>query len=348
MGRRGIDTAAEEGDGRGGPGAAAWLLAWEPRGLTEVARDDPEEEEPPIEPPQKLRRVVNRLRSQQPLASPAPVALVSLVAAPRVLSSEALGICGSDASSPVGEPRPSPQPPAGKLDVYAVPLTTASEELRRSAETLLHAAWCNDPSAKLVISIALGLTLNGMSLRSGSRTARCLRSPQGNSKRGDAHWLVWEETQPSKHFVGAMILSRTGCPGSGAVSIDYMAARRGQGGRGFPMVLAAEAVCKQEGFNELYSAADLSQLGQGADPPGSNSAADAHSRWGFKKITKKEWEAAGLTLYDASKCSVRYTRKRLSPPSSAGAKASTTAGRAGSSASAGSAPVLRSRRSRPS
>jgi len=211
-----------------------------------------------------------------------------------------------------------PSSTAVGLKVYALPLNRASEHLRKSVEEVLHAAWAYDREANKSVSMLLGLQLNGISLRSGRRTARCV-APSAKSKGG--HWLIWEELvlgssstfaprPEDRKAVGAMLLRRQQskiCKRDGPVVVDYISADRSCGGRGWPMVLAAQEICRQECVGLLYSAADLSQDGA----RGGLSAIQAHDRWGFEAISLEEWKEAGLELYDESRCCVRYTRKVL-------------------------------------
>lgn len=202
-----------------------------------------------------------------------------------------------------------------------MPLSIAAQALRLSAEGLLHHAYGSDSEAQLYISAMLGLQLNGMHLRSGFRTNRCDNTSSAPTTEG-ARWLIWEEVgRPSSKrntidgappALGALVLRRQG---SGIV-MEYIVSRYSCGGRGWPMVLAAEEICRREGMAVLYSAADLSQDGSRADPHDRNgkkgpSAAEAHRRWGFEEIQMKEWEQVGLSLYDSSRCDVIYMKKRL-------------------------------------
>lgn len=208
------------------------------------------------------------------------------------------------------------------LKVYALPLSRASEQLRKSVEAVLHAAWAHDRGANHSVSMLLGLQLNGISLRSGRRTARC-EAP--SAKRKGGHWLVWEELFPrsvstpaprpeERKAVGAMLLRRQQNKNGkhdGPAVIDYVSADRSQGGRGWPMVLVAQEICRQESVGMLYSAADLSQDGA----RGGLSAIQAHERWGFQAISLEEWRKAGLELYDETRCCVRYMSKVLTDES---------------------------------
>uniref|UniRef100_A0A7S1F038 Uncharacterized protein n=1 Tax=Noctiluca scintillans TaxID=2966 RepID=A0A7S1F038_NOCSC len=201
-------------------------------------------------------------------------------------------------------------PRAGGLEVYGSLLGSVSEDIRKRIELVLHAAWDFDVRARHAISNLLGLRLNGMSLRSGRTTSRC-------QKEGDVQqWLVWE--QLSVDTVGALVL-RHSVGRKSAMVIDYVAAVRGRG-RGYPMLCAAEAICKREGYGVLYSAADLSQDGNdNSDEPSDStagpSAVEAHTRWNFVTITAAEWEDTGLKLYDEDRCSVVYMKKLLTQAS---------------------------------
>jgi len=203
----------------------------------------------------------------------------------------------------------------GGLEVFAIPLKLADEDLRKSAEAVLHIAWNYDKEAKSAISFLMGLGLKGINLRSGKQTSRC----EAQKKDKGGHWLIWEEA-PSPDIpaakdaraVGALLLRRQGSGSTGGIVMDYISARRSLGGRGWPMVLAAEAVCRREGLGVLYSAADLTQDGCGCDPldeRGGLSAIDAHHRWQFHNSSAEEWGAVGLDLYDENKCSVAYLKK---------------------------------------
>jgi len=209
------------------------------------------------------------------------------------------------------------------LAVYAMPLRLAKQEVRMSAEAILHEAWSGDVMAKLSISNVLGLRFNSMSLRSGFRTPRCKLS---DAKGKDDQWLIWEEIGSQSHqagdarTAGALVLQRHRGGSDvkrGCLVMDYIAARRGLGGQGWPMVLAAEAMCRREGFDTLCSAADLSQDGSRAGPHGEGgagiSAVDAHKRWGFAPISLKCWRDLGLEPYNEERCCVVYMRKQLNP-----------------------------------
>ncbi|CAK0815957.1 unnamed protein product [Prorocentrum cordatum] len=222
------------------------------------------------------------------------------------------------------QPAWGPAPAAGGgalLEVLAMPLHLATEELRKTSEGILHAAWRDDDVSKQTISSHLGLQLNGMRLRNGKQTSRCSSVARGG--RVDK-WLVWERTAgapapsaSSGRMVGALLLRRQ-VPkdhrSKGAISIDYVSAQRSAGGKGWPMVQAAEAICRGEGFRDLWSAADLSQDG-GANWDGKRdgSALAAHRRWGFSASSAAEWKATGLELYDEQRCRVAYMRKALHP-----------------------------------
>lgn len=226
-----------------------------------------------------------------------------------------------DPKAPLGQYKPR-RPPMekGNIEVYAIPLKLADEDLRKSAEAVLHLAWNYDKEAKSAISYLMGLGLKGINLRSGKQTSRC----EAQKKDKGGHWLIWEEaaspdiTPPrDARAVGALLLRRQGVGNSGGIVIDYISARRSRAGRGWPMVLAAEAVCRKEGLRTLYSAADLTQDGCGCDPEDGRkgcSAIDAHHRWEFRESSAEEWRAVGLDLYDENKCSVAYLKKPVAPP----------------------------------
>jgi|ERR1711924_587129 len=69
--------------------------------------------------------------------------------------------------------RPRPNQGSFGLELFALPLQKADEELRKSIEAVLHSAWMFDEHAKCAISGLLGLGLIGMHLRSGKQTSRC-------------------------------------------------------------------------------------------------------------------------------------------------------------------------------
>jgi len=218
--------------------------------------------------------------------------------------------------------------PKLELELYAMSMASTEEHVRRQAEDVLHSAWGSDTKAALYVSKLLDLVPNtGMTLRSGRQTGR--HKAQSAANRGGEKFLVWEqrsarrrpdEDSPGK-LVAAMVL-RTKRPSTdedpnpelsaaptrgGFAFIEYVAALRSQGGRGWPMILAAEAICRQRGFGALYSAADLAQDGRYADASGTSAKA-AHERWGFRPISEEDWTAAGLDLYDST-CSVAYMVK---------------------------------------
>lgn len=220
---------------------------------------------------------------------------------------------------------------ASGLEVSESRLQCAPENLRRRVELVLHEAWHFDRQAQLTISNLLGLKLNGMLLRSGRQTARCQKGGPMD------HWLIWEELESSNsakepEVVGALVLrkqcasttsnsaSNTAVSGHrrGAMVVDYVAADRNRGGRGWPMLCKAEAICEREGFSVLYSAADLSQEGVSEDKGCSRmsvsvpSAVDAHKRWGFIASSAAEWQETDLKLYD-ERCGVVYMKKLLDP-----------------------------------
>lgn len=225
-----------------------------------------------------------------------------------------------------------PQSALGCLEVFALPWQLADEDIRRSAEVVLHGAWSGDSKAQTAISHLMGLQLKGISLRSGKKTSRM--AVLSRSREKDRHWLIWEEVVNSTDMlpaidaraVGALVLRQQCSSDDGAMVIDYVAARSSCGAAGWPMVLAAEAICRKEGRNMLYSAADLTQDGCRAEfkphekpGKGGKSALDAHCRWGFTESSAEEWKAVGLELYDENRCDVRYMKKCLRPSGQASA-----------------------------
>jgi len=220
--------------------------------------------------------------------------------------------------------RPRRPPSAlGCLEVFALPLQLANEDLRRSAELVFHGAWSGDSETQAALSHLLGLQLKGISLRSGKKTSRL-----AHRREKGRHWLLWEEVVSSTDMlpatdaraVGALVLRQQRSSNDGAMVIDYVAARSSCGAAAWPMVLAAEAICQKEGHKVLYSAADLTQDGGRAEfkpdekpGKGGRSALDAHCRWGFAESSAEEWKAVGLELYDENRCDVRYMKKLLGP-----------------------------------
>lgn len=88
------------------------------------------------------------------------------------------------------------------------------------------------------------------------------------------HWQQYVRTGP-KHLRGGAVL-------------EYISARRDTGARGYPLVLAAEEVCRLLGLKELFSACDLTHRGQ-AFGGQATPALTAHRRWGFQDIDSEEW-----------------------------------------------------------
>jgi len=233
----------------------------------------------------------------------------------------------------VGLPVPSPATTpltVLELELYAMRMHEAEVRVRREAEALLHGCWGDGGAARAVSRLLeLDTPASGMTLRSGRHTGR------GSSTAPGETWLIWEQRprrasdgdvdgdsdadSSCSPVVGALVLrskrplhddGKLEFAPQGTVFIEYVAARRSHGGRGWPMVLAAEGICRREGFGSLYSAADLVQDGRFADVEGTSAEA-AHLRWGFQRISEEEWTSVGLDLYDHV-CRVAYMRK---PPS---------------------------------
>uniref|UniRef100_A0A7S1A7R5 Uncharacterized protein n=1 Tax=Noctiluca scintillans TaxID=2966 RepID=A0A7S1A7R5_NOCSC len=95
----------------------------------------------------------------------------------------------------------------------------------------------------------------------------------------------------------------------GGVTLEYIAAKRTEGGKGYPLVLAAEEVCRMLSLAELFSACDMSQIGN-AFGGQSTAALVAHQRWGFVDMDTKEWAERRLNAYSGD-CSVRFMVKRI-------------------------------------
>jgi len=162
----------------------------------------------------------------------------------------------------------------------------------------------------------------------GADSAEGAEGTDGANGAGSAHGANGPDAPPRiGRAVGALVL-RWKSPadegsrsegGAGGAVIDYVAALRSRGGRGWPMVLAAEAICRRQGLGVLYSAADLFQSGQFADLAPRDeaqgremrSAIAAHERWGFAPSSSDDWKASGLGLYDQRKCRVHYMKKVL-------------------------------------
>lgn len=191
------------------------------------------------------------------------------------------------------------------LALYVMPMARVPEDVRSSVKSILHLAWQRDTKCTEKISNLLGLTTS-MNLRSGKSVTRPRCSFEVSLKD---LWLIWEvqRLQDGKNpVVGALVLRRQ----VGGLVIEYLTALRVHGGKGFPMVQAAEVICAKEGFPVLWSAVDLSQDGRYF---GVISAEEAHERWGFQSSTANEWKEMGLELYDEKNCSVRYMKKELKP-----------------------------------
>lgn len=188
--------------------------------------------------------------------------------------------------------------------LYILPMARVPDDIRTNVEQFLHLAWKPDKKCTENISRLLCLTTY-MKLRSGKTTARPSCSSEASV---NDMWLILEVQKSeydSEHLiVGALLLRRQ----VGGLVIEYVTALRSHGGKGFPMVQAAEVICKKEGFAVLWSAVDLAQNGQHFAVL---SADEAHQRWGFQPSTAKEWQDMGLEIYDEAECSVRYMKKML-------------------------------------
>jgi len=234
------------------------------------------------------------------------------------------------------------KPSKHNSQVFAAPMRDVDESIRAGAEALLHHFWCGDTAAKCCISRLLEIQLKGMSLRSGRKTSRVDVSATGANVE---KFLVWHESEDEvktittsgtrgrpteikfKRLVGALVLqwkrpTRRRDRNLGGAVIEYVAASRAAGGQGWPLVQAAQGLCKELGLRVLYSAADMSQDGSYADGPicpikgiADRSALAAHQRWGFNESSKEEWKALGLTMYDDKRCTVHYMKKTLGPGS---------------------------------
>jgi len=192
------------------------------------------------------------------------------------------------------------------LAVYIMPMASVPEDVRLSVKRILHGAWQPDKRCTENISRLLGLT-TFMNLRSGRKMTKPRSSIEVSVNDS---WLIWEVQKlddDENPIVGALVLRRQ----AGGSVIEYLTAHRERGGKGFPMVQAAEVICEKEGLSVLWSAVDLSQDGRHF---GVTSAEDAHRRWGFQSSTAKEWEDMGLETYDEKDCSVRYMKKILLQP----------------------------------
>lgn len=191
------------------------------------------------------------------------------------------------------------RPPSGHsgLVVFAAPLAATTEAVRTECEAVLHSAF-RSKGAMDSISLLVGLRTRDYQrqLRSRSR-AQALGGPAKMQRS----WLIWQtvadptQGQPDRRrTVGAAIMewqvhAKSGPKHlRGGAVLEYIAARRDAGARGFPMVLAAEEVCRLLGLKEIFSACDLTQEGQ-AFGGKATAALTAHRRWGFQDIDAEEW-----------------------------------------------------------
>lgn len=193
--------------------------------------------------------------------------------------------------------------------VFAAPLGMTTEATRVLAEEALHKAFTNGAAECITRLVGLREPSVG-SLRSGARLSRA--EPVGAVQR----WLIWE-TVAGGRVVGAavMVRQRNTLAGpsrlQGGPVLEYIAADRAAGGRGHPLVLAAEEICRMMGFPELFSACDLAQQGQ-AFGGSATPALAAHQRWGFRDMDREEWTERRFFQYNR-KCRVHFMVKTLRP-----------------------------------
>lgn len=195
------------------------------------------------------------------------------------------------------------RPPYGEngLCVFAARVRCVQEPIRVSAEEVLTSAgFAGDPIAVLV-----GLKPPSEDLNE-STTPRYTALRSGRSVSGrvetrvSGRWLVWETC--NGEVVGAAVVRRQRGfheetnEETGGCTLEYIAADRRRGGRGYLLVAACEEVTRSTGLNELFSAADLSQMGQ-AFGGNSKGALAAHEAWGFTTIPKEEWTERQLEGY---------------------------------------------------
>lgn len=196
----------------------------------------------------------------------------------------------------------------GRLSVFAAPLGATQESRRLCAEALLHEAFPSKGSVDCITNL-LGLRqAKGRAVRSGRRVTRALRVDLAHM------WLLWMEVGLGKMVACAILRKqRNTAVGAkhlqGGVTLEYIAAKRTEGGKGYPLVLAAEEVCRMLSLGELFSACDMSQIGN-AFGGQSTAALVAHQRWGFVDMDTKEWAERRLNAYSGD-CSVRFMVKRI-------------------------------------
>lgn len=186
-------------------------------------------------------------------------------------------------------------------------MTVASEAVREGGGGVFRTAFCG--RAGDIISELLGLRPESVGrLRSG----RLLSRLDAGLVMGQ-RWLIWQAAGDGS-IVGAAILRRQQHRGRGAASLqggfvlEYVVASRTKGAKGYLMVLAAEEICRSLGAGELFSACDLSQVGQNGLTP---SAVDAHRRWGFRDVDPLEWKDRSFHEY-TRKCRVKLMVKPVS------------------------------------
>lgn len=203
------------------------------------------------------------------------------------------------------------RPPGGKggLCVFAAYVANVQGTIRVCAEeVLLSAGFIGSTIAKLVgLKPLPEEPISCTSLRSGRNVDARVET------RVSGLWLAWQTFNGV--MVGAAILRRQrGDPAidtSGGCTLEYIAADRKKGGRGYLLVAACEEIARSIGFNELFSAADLSQSGQ-AFGGCAKGALAAHEGWGFSTIEAEEWMGRRLDGYtpDSRVC---YMKKVVNP-----------------------------------
>lgn len=110
-------------------------------------------------------------------------------------------------------------------------------------------------------------------------------------------WLV-SQSKPGE-MIGAAILQRapTTRRKIGGIMMEYIAIKPycGGGTKAWEMVQQGVLVCRQEGFDSLYSAVDLTMTGE----EWRRDALQAHERWGFKETDAADWNRCGFHKYSA-------------------------------------------------
>merc|ERR1712232_973728 len=131
----------------------------------------------------------------------------------------------------------------------------------------------------------------------GSRECRSRAEPLVPTRR----WLLWETAADGSVVGGAVLRWQQNTHVGpkhlqGGAVLEYIAARRDKGAKGYLMVLAAEEVCRLMGLPELFSACDLTHKGQ-AFQGRATPALEAHRRWGFQDINPEEWRERRFHQY---------------------------------------------------